>query len=259
MDRSFLSQPEVVAVSRRFVCVRLTTYENEEEGRFLMSLQHTRSGRLENTTFAILAPDGKRQLIRASRSPRHVFADGHEIAQAMTRIARTFPGKSETDRQRELPTLPGVRLAVDVASCDNRPLVVLFVPAGSARRTLEERIRTLAWSEAFIGRFAYVTATAAKELSIIERANAEAGMFVVQPDRFGLKATIVSRAPAEATLGQLTDTLRTGLARYHGEEKSFRGHVRAGHERGVFWETAFPVTDPMERRARESARRRGGP
>ena len=55
MDRSFLSQPEVIAVSRRLICVRLTTYENKEEGEFLKTLTRTRSGDLENTVLAVLA------------------------------------------------------------------------------------------------------------------------------------------------------------------------------------------------------------
>jgi len=35
MDRSYLSQPEVVAVSRRFVCIRLLTYEDSSENAFV--------------------------------------------------------------------------------------------------------------------------------------------------------------------------------------------------------------------------------
>ena len=68
MDGSFLSQPKVVAAARQFVCVRLTTYENKAEAGFLKAICPTGSGELENTVFTILAPDGKRQLARASRS-----------------------------------------------------------------------------------------------------------------------------------------------------------------------------------------------
>ncbi|MBY0231652.1 MAG: thioredoxin family protein [Gemmataceae bacterium] len=57
MDRSFLSRPEVVKASRSHVCGRLATYEDEVEGFFLWSLAKTGSGKLENSVFAILAPD----------------------------------------------------------------------------------------------------------------------------------------------------------------------------------------------------------
>ena len=65
MDRSFLSKPEVIAASRAFVCVRLTTYEDKEEGEFLTTFRVTCSGELENTVFTILSSDGKKQLARA--------------------------------------------------------------------------------------------------------------------------------------------------------------------------------------------------
>ena len=38
MDKSFLSQSEVIAASRKFVCIRLATYENAEEAKFLKSI-----------------------------------------------------------------------------------------------------------------------------------------------------------------------------------------------------------------------------
>ena len=67
MDRSFLSQPEVITAARKFVCVRLATYESAAEGQFLASICPTGSGELENTVFAILSPDGKQKLARVSR------------------------------------------------------------------------------------------------------------------------------------------------------------------------------------------------
>ena len=86
MDRSFLSKPEVIAASRQFVCVRLTTYEDEIEAKFSKDLFATRSGEVENTTFALLAPDGKTRLSRTGRSARNVFTDAAEMAAAMKRI-----------------------------------------------------------------------------------------------------------------------------------------------------------------------------
>src|SRR5579884_168073 len=138
MDRSFLSRPEVIAASRKFVCVRLATYENKEEGEFLKSFHVTRSGELENTVFALLAPDGKQRLARASRSARQTFGDAGRMAEALDRIARQYPGKP-AEGAPPLPAVANVRLAVDVASCDGLPLVVVFAPDEKQRRSLEER------------------------------------------------------------------------------------------------------------------------
>src|SRR5262245_45355514 len=87
MDRSFLSQSDVIAASRAFVCVRLTTYEDEQEGAFLKAFNVTRSGELENTVFTVLSPDGKRQLARASRGANHTFGDAARMARTLQRIA----------------------------------------------------------------------------------------------------------------------------------------------------------------------------
>src|SRR5690349_20853288 len=115
MDRSFLSQPDVITASRRFVCVRLATYEDQAEGDFLVSFRVTRSGALENTVFSILAPDGTRQLARASRSARNTFGDAATMAKAMDRIAKDYEGKSPpVAGLPALPTVANVRLAVDV-------------------------------------------------------------------------------------------------------------------------------------------------
>src|SRR6478672_6574072 len=95
MDRSFLSRPEVIAASRRFVCVRLTTYEDESEARFSAGLLLGRSGNVENTTFAILAPDGKTKLTRAARSARQVYADAAAMARGMDEVAAKYPAKPD--------------------------------------------------------------------------------------------------------------------------------------------------------------------
>jgi hypothetical protein len=256
MDRSFLSQPEVIAASRRFVCVRLTTYENQAEGEFLKAFHVTRSGELENTVFTILSPDARRQLARASRSARQTFGDAARMAATMNRIAGEQGAKDLADgRLPELPAVANVRLAIDVAACDSRPLVVLFAPDDGVRRRLDEDVCRLAWSGAFLGRFIYVRAAATKDLAPVEGGRAEPGLLVVQPDRFGLKGTVLRQAGADVAPEALAKCLREGAALHRPTEESFREHVLAGHELGVFWETLLPVTDPMEQQARERGRK----
>jgi hypothetical protein len=255
MDRSFLSQPDVIAASRQFVCVRLATYEDKDEGSFLRDFQVTRSGELENTVFAILSPDGRRQLARASRSANHTFGTAERMAQTMNRIS----GEHETkvlalEQHPELPKVANLRLAVNVAACDQQLLVVVVSKHEQTRRQLEERVTSLAWSDAFRGRFIYVTASEIQDAAGIEGRKSTAGVLVVQPDRFGQKGDVLAQVGAEATPDELTRCLKEGLSRFTREEKNFGNHVRAGQQKGILWETAIPVTDPMERQARERGR-----
>lgn len=256
MDRSFLSQPEVITATRNFVCVRLATYENQAEADFLTSLLTTRSGELENTVFTVLSPDGKRQLVRASRSARQSFGEASRMAETLIRIAGEFrASQAAAGRVPELPRMASVRLALNVAACDNRPLVVLLAGDGDGRRVLEERLAQLAWSDTFLGQFTYAVAEGPGDLGTIAGVGgATAGVFVVQPDRFGQKGQVLAQAGGNATADALAQCLREGWSRAQREAKSFGSHVQEGRRLGILWETAIPVTDPMERQARQRGR-----
>jgi hypothetical protein len=255
MDRSYLSQPEVIAASRKFVCVRLATYEDKDEGAFLKAFDVYRSGELENSVFAVLTPDGKKQLVRAARSPRHDFATAKALADALQRVAQENPGKAAAGTPA-LPTVANVRLAVNVAACDNQPLVVLFAKDAAARARLEARVAEFAWSEEFLGRLIFVTSADTRELAEVEGATTE-GLLVVQHDRFGLKGKVICTAALDAPTAELAKVLRAGVEKYERFDKTFGNHVRAGHQAGVFWQTQIPVTDPEERQAREKGKTKG--
>jgi hypothetical protein len=79
----------------------------------------------------------------------------------------------------------------------------------------------------------------------------------VQPDRFGLKGTVLRQVGAAASAGELAKCLAEGADLFRRADRSFGAHVRDGHRLGVFWETVIPVSDPMERRARERGKLAG--
>jgi hypothetical protein len=244
MDRSFLSRAEVVAASRAYVCARLATYEDKEEGEFLKGLMRTRSGELENSVFAILAPDGKTKLTRAGRSPRHSYRGAEEMAEDLQRIAARSTPRQELSA---LPTVASVRLAMDVAAADNQPLALVVAPAGPEREALVRKVAALAWSKELVGRFVYAVASGAKDLAEVSGVKEGAAVVVVEPNRFGLKGKALAQAAAG---GELAAALRAGLRAFARRPAEHFNHVRDGRREGVFWETPFPVTDPEEARAR---------
>jgi hypothetical protein len=253
MDRSFLSQAEVVTASRAFVCVRLATYEDKAEADLLKTIFVGRSGEVENTTFTVLSSDRKKQLVRASRSARHSFGSAAALAETMSRLARQNPSR-KAEGAPELPKATRVRLALDMAAADNQPLVVLFGRDGKALQEMEGRLRKLAWSADFIGQAVYAATTERDQLKAIEGAAASSGLLVIQPDLYGLKGKVLAQAAGDASANDLVKTLRAGIGLHKRIEKSFENHVREGHRTGIFWETAIPVTDPMEKRARDQGR-----
>jgi len=253
MDRSFLSRPEVIAASRKFVCVRLISYEDAEEMKFLKGVVTTRSGEAENTVFTIFSPDGSKTLVRASRSMKHGFRDAADLAATMDRVAKPFEANGEGTPP--LPLVADVRLGVNVAACDNQPLVVVFGEE-KTRKALQDKVAALAWSKEWRGRFVYASA-AAKDLSMIEGAEGKAGVLVIAPEKFGRKGKVLGQADADASAEAIAKAFAAAMKKWQPQEKTFANHVREGQRLGVYWETKTPVTDPQEARARERGKSKG--
>src|SRR5258708_1264239 len=152
MDRSFLSRQEVIAASRAFVCIRLLTYEDPGEAKFLQSLAHTGSGQVENTIVCMISPDCRQRLSWTARSFRELYRSSTEMAAGLREVAAKYP---EAKVPSALPEVASVRLAINVAASDGRPLVVI---AGKSRDRVRELLERTAWSEPFIGRFVYAEA-----------------------------------------------------------------------------------------------------
>ena len=247
MDRSFLSHPAVVSASRSFVCARLATYESAEEAELLSAFDVGRSGQLENTVFAILAPDGETELVRSGRSPHLAFGDGPEaaerMAQAMKRIARQYPGRANEGigDAAVLPTVDSVRLALNVAACDGLPLTVALDGAGA------RQLAQLAWSEPFAGRFVYAVASSDEDRARLHGVRSTTSIAIVRPNEFGTELDVLDEVSRGASNAKVSAALERALTSTAPRERSRLHHVAAGREQGVDWQTAIPVTDPHAR------------
>lgn len=248
MDRSFLSQPEVIDASRKFVCVRLTTYEDDGEAKFLKSLVRTGSGQVENSSFAILDVDGKTKLVGGGRGMMQVYRDAKEMADGMAKLLAKYTPKGEP---ASVPLVPTVRLALPVAASDGQPLVVVRVKDEKQRADVQKALAKLVWAEEFVGRFVF--AVDAEAATTFEGMKGEPSVVVVQSDTFGQKGKVLAQATGA---DEIATALRTGLKGFVNDDKETRSHLSEGHRLGVFWETKTPVTDPQEAAARERAKKK---
>jgi hypothetical protein len=251
MDRSFLSRPAVIAASREFVCVRLATYEDPTEAKFVQALVRTHSGEVENTAFALLAPDGKTKLSRSARGTEQVYADAAAMAADMRRVAGRSSPKAAVN---SLPLAASPRLGLDVAAADGLPLVVIVGKDAATRQRLSDCVARLAWTDEFIGRFVYAEGTV-KDVIGVPGVAVDAGVVVIAPENFGQKGTVLRQVGAEVAAEKVAAALRASTTEHPTPAKSFQTHVREGHRLGIYWETRVPVTDPMESAARERGRR----
>jgi len=260
MDGSFLSLTSIVQASRRFVCIRTLTYEDAEERDFQRSLFIGRSGDVENTTFCMIAPDGKNPLTQPARGIRQVFQSPEHMASWMGEAADYYEAERAKASLKPapitaLPLVGTVRLGLNTAAADNLPLVVLYSPSPADRSRLEAAAASLAWKPEFAGRCVYASTVSPGDLSPVDAGAVKPGFLVIQPEGFGLAGKVLARAEATAGPEQLAGTLRQGLQAFRPRALTGFEYVRAAHAAGAFWETKLPVTDIQEAHARERARR----
>ena len=240
MDGRFLSQTDVINASRSFICVRMMTYESESEAQILKTLWRP-GAPLENTVFAILDPWGK-PIIRGGRSPKFVFRDSSDMARTMNEIARHYNSNkgSQTD---SLPSVDTVRLAVDVAACDKRPLAIVVSSNKEERQRLAQALAPIAWSDQYIGKLIYTTGSSS-DMRNVRGATISSGYVFVAPNQFGTEGTAIVQLAGNASRADLERSAQQAIARYRPENVDHHTHMFMGHHAGIEWETAIPVTDP---------------
>ena len=109
---------------------------------------------------------------------------------------------------------------------------------------MEENLKPLVWNAPFLGQFSFVAVDDVQELKWIDNCKLQAGIVIVQPDRFGVQGTRIEQLSAEASKEEITAALKTGLQKFEKYEKNARQQIAAGQRAGINWETAIPVTDP---------------
>ena len=243
MDRSFLSNVDVIEASRDFVCMRLATFEDAGEAKFLKKV-YGRNGALENTVYAILDPSGK-NLTRASRGPR--YRNPSQLVKLLEDIAKKYDGANKLWSDARLPEMKNVTLAINVASCDSLPVLLAVGQNETELQQMREQLLPLTWNNDFAGQFVVATATVDANLKALRGvSDSKSGVYLLDPDKFGLSARLLGSI--ELT-GDSEAQLRQALAKFEPSTKNHRQHVQTGFALGLKWETAIPVTDAQARSA----------
>ncbi|MBM3989686.1 MAG: hypothetical protein FJ298_01620 [Planctomycetes bacterium] len=226
-----------MAASRAFVCVRPQTYEDAEEAKILSYVFAGRGG-LENTSFALLDPAGKK-LTAGSRSPSMSYGEVERFVAALDATAAKYAEQAKPIEA--LPTLRNLRLALNVAAADMRPLVVLRGRDEAAAQALARKVAKLAWSKELVGDAHYVVLHEAVDFEALAP---ELGMSVVQPDPYGLGGKVLVHVKPDADAKALAKALATGFEQHKVEAREHDAHVREARRRGIEWESPIQVSDP---------------
>ena len=256
MDRSFLSNKDVIAASRDYVCIRLATYEDADEAEFLKTIYLGRSGELENTVFVLLSPDTKTNLCRPGRGPHFAYPTPSKLAKGMQEIAKSYPTKTRDAASTPLlPQMKDFRLGLNVSSCDGLPTVVCVSDDAEQRKELNAKLAGLAFEDKLAGKFGFASASL-EDMKVIEGYQLETGFVIVQPGEFGLDGRMMEAFDADVELSRLQKNLVRFASQTNLASKSNRSHVSKGQSIGKTWTTEIPVTDPGSLKAMERARSR---
>jgi hypothetical protein len=261
MDRSFLSDEQIIQASRDFVCIRTATYEDKAEATFLKSTFLGRAaGDLRNFGFCILSPDGKRQLRRSQRGPNFVYASSKEMAADLRQVASQYSAKAtDGESHPALPRMKSVRLGINVASCDGLPSVVVLGKDQGAVDRLDKKLGAVIWDEDLAGRFIYASTTEPSDLDRVSGAKSKTGILVIKPDIYGMKGTLIAAIDADVSREDLKAALLQAADSFTRNAKNHGTHVRIGRRTGQVWETEVPVPDrtrTLNRGANGQGRRR---
>ena len=218
------------------MCVRIDSYESEVHQKYVRTFL---DGRFENSAFCLLAPNGVDWLSKGGRGPEMVLGR-RSAAERMDTVAALYPVKAEV-RNAIVPDFHSVRQALNVASADQRVLVVVH-GSQPAIEPLRTSLRTVVSDERIIGRFHFDFETDSawkKNVSSLEK---ESGIALIKSGEFGMKGTVMEQLPLDADKETIIETLLAANMTFAEttEKKVYSDHVAKGRKEGIYFEGAVP-------------------
>ena len=207
-------------------------------------------GKLPNTVFCLLSPDGKKQLTRPARGP-YVFRTPENMATQMKRIAASYKSSVDQSYIPPVPLIDRVDLAMNVAASDNRPLAVFYHANPDDLKSMVEVVRPIIDDVRLTGQFMFAATTKRVDLKPILKAEGESGVYLVEPDEYGVSGKLVGFVPVGEVAKQLSEEMLRSLGQFRPYQKSQQQHISDGYAFGIEWETVVPESDPMSVQAKQ--------
>ena len=249
MDRSFLSQPQVIESAKKFVCIRLTSYEDETEKAFIAKITR---GQVANTSFAVLTPEGEIALRGRGpgRGPNDLFADADAMAKGMDELAVKYPAKGAPGNP-SLPITLSPKIGLAVAAGDQQPLIVVVGSDEKERSALEAKLAKLAWDSEFSGYYTFANAKSVKQIPGVKSDLSPAGILLIEPNIFGSIGDVVATIKPNEIDTKLRKAMQDTMKKHVRIAKTRSELARKGLESGIYYETGIPVSGQGEARDRE--------
>ena len=234
------SDPDVIKASRKFICVRIDSYESEENQKIVRS--HL-GGRFENTAFCVIAPDGKERLTRSGRGPQHISRDFDDIAA----IADRYKSRGDI-LDSHIPDFNSFALALNVSSADQK---ILLLIAGDEDEIVAagKRIRSVVWNKNVMGRFNYdFESDSSSWTGPLSSKSKGSGFHLIRPGEFGLEGKIVMSLSLNVSNSNLLKAMVVANRDYakSTKKKIYSSHVVEGRRQGKRIEMAVPFGEDRD-------------
>ena len=239
------SKKEFIEASRKFVCVRLESYESLAHQDLIRTFL---DGRFENTAFCILAPDAEERLSRTGRSPNQGLASARGagrntndegVVESMEKIAKSYRPKGNED-EMTLQDFHSFRQALNVASGDQRLLLFVSAPATDQEK-VKGTLKPVFADKDVIGRFHLDFADAAEDAKwadSIKKSPSKPSIVLIHADEFGQSGRAIDEFPLTASADDIKAALLKANEGFALAEvrKSYGDHVSAGRREGIHFE-----------------------
>lgn len=233
--------------------MRIDSYETKEHQEYVRTFL---DGRFENSAFCLLAPNGQDWLTRAGRGPEMVLGHRSSVIQMKT-VAAKYPDKQD-GRQAIVQDFHSVRQALNVASADQRVLVVVSGPADQTKQ-LRTSLQSVTNDERVVGRFHFDFDETTDWHKQIKGLKAEPGIVVIRPGEFGMDGTVMSQLPHDTSSSEIVNTLLTANSEFAKttKKKVYSSHVSKGTKLGIYFDSVVPYGE--DRDGDGKIDHRGGP
>ena len=125
----------------------------------------------------------------------------------MNEISQQFVGARLSGlSDNRLPLMESVDVGLNVAACDNLPIVVTFSNDPQQLDQMNNDLLEMAWSESLAGQLVYATASDVKQLKAFQGIEIESGILVVEPGQYGLSGMTLAQLELTANQEQVQAT-----------------------------------------------------
>ena len=96
----------------------------------------------------------------------------------------------------------------------------------------------------------YAATSSKADLKAMVNASGDAGVYIVEPDEYGVSGKIVRHVEFDKVVESLKRELSRALINFQPFQKNHQQHIRDGYVFGIEWETVVPESDPMSVQAK---------